>query len=178
MKNSTMKNPGHVSTFYSTGSYSVENNLIEMYTEIPRIELSGPYGKAYSLSLTHHYDISTKHVTCLLIIYGHGHPTDRTKLTMENRGWDKNELDLKDVFPDKNFQGERILVITVHDEDFEEWHKEVYKFYVQNHVTYDEKANEFEFDIHPLQEFIDGSFVHIQVEEDPRTVAGGVLDPA
>jgi hypothetical protein len=173
-----MKNSYHVSTFYSTGNYSVENNVIELYTEIPSVELSDTSGKSYSLSLTRYYDISIKPVTCLLCIYGHGHPTDRTKLPMENRQWDKNELNLKEVFPEKEFQGERILVITVHDEDFEDWHQEVYKFYVQHHVTYDDKLNEFDFDIHPLQEFINGSFVHIQVEEKPRTVGGGVIDPS
>lgn len=178
MENTTMKNPEHVSTFYSTGNYSVQNNLIEMYTEIPKIELFDADGKIYTLSQKHCYDISTKSITCLLNIYGHGHPTERTKVRMENRVWDKNQLGLRDVFPNKDFQNEPILVITVHDEDFEEWHTAVYKFYVQNHVSYDDKSKEYEFDIQTLQEFIDGPFVQIQVEEEPRTVSGGVLDPS
>ncbi|WP_422104167.1 hypothetical protein [Winogradskyella sp.] len=178
MKETTLKSPEHVRTFYSTGNYSIENKTVEMFTEIPKVILSDENGKTYSLAQVKRYDISTTNISCMLSIYAHGHPTNREKLASENMIWDKNQFPLDEVFSNFDFSNNKILVITVHDEDFEQWHKDVYRFFVQNHVSYDAKSEEYIFNLEELQEFINGSFKDVNPKEEPKTVAGGVLDPA
>jgi hypothetical protein len=178
MKESTLKSPEHVRTFYSTGNYSVKNNKIEMFTEIPDVNLIDEKGQTYYLSQKERYNISSENIPCLLCVYKHNHPTDRRKLISENMIWDKNQFSLEEVFSNFKFIIHKILVITVHDEDFEEWHKEVYKFFVQNHVSYNLKLEEYILNLKDLKEFINGSFKSVEFEEEPKTVAGGVLDPA
>jgi len=167
----------HKQTFSSTGTYSIEQNSIELATEIPMVTLSHS-GKNHSLGLKGCIDISSKRVPCMLSIYAHGHPTDRRKLPAENLVWDKKSLSLNSIFDDTNFPENKILVISVHDEDFEDWHSHIYRFFVQHHVSFNGTLQEYDCDIKSLQEFINGKFIDFASEEEPRTVGGGVLDPA
>ncbi|WP_299104347.1 hypothetical protein [uncultured Tenacibaculum sp.] len=124
------------------------------------------------------YDISNDFIPCMLSVYKHGHPTHREKIIGDNLNWDRQTLTLDSIFNCTDFSCEKILVITVHDEDFEDWHINVYRFFVQHHVDFNTSTNEFECDIDLLQDFIGGKSDVSLIEEEPRTVGGGVLDPA
>ncbi|MDY8134681.1 hypothetical protein [Aquimarina sp. 2201CG5-10] len=177
-KKTSLETPEHKQTFYSRGTYCTKNNAIEIATEIPMVALSDS-GNEYSLKLRNCYDISSKDVPCMLTIYSHGHPTDRRKLATENLDWDRQTLDLDSVFDHTSFPNDKILVITVHDEGFEDWHKAIYRFFVQHHVSFNTSSKDYDYDIKLLQDFIAGKYINItEQEEEPRTVGGGVLDPA
>lgn len=166
----------HKQTFYTRGTYSVTENKIDMATEIPTITIPGPENN-HNLSLESYHDISSENIPCMLVIYSHGHPTHREKLPAENLDWDRKALTLDEVFKTNAPQG-KIFVITLHDEDFEDWHIAIYRFFVQHHVSFDTTSNEYEYDLQILQNFVAGKPVEIIVEEEPRTVNGGVIDPA
>ncbi|WP_025663183.1 hypothetical protein [Aquimarina megaterium] len=173
-----LKTSEHKQTFYSRGTYCTKNNAIEIATEIPIIDLSESEN-VYSLKLRNCYDISSKNISCMLTIYKHGHPTDRRKLATENLDWDRETLSLDSVFNHTRFPNNKILVITVHDEDFEDWHIHIYRFFVQHHVSFDTSLKDYDYNLKLLQDFIVGKSVNItEEEEEPRTVGGGVLDPA
>jgi hypothetical protein len=177
-KMTPLKTSEHKQTFYSRGTYCTKNNTIEIATEIPIIALSDS-GNEYSLKLGNCYDISSKDIPCMLAIYSHGHPTERRKLATENLDWDRQTRRLDSVFNHTRFSNDKILVITVHDEDFEDWHKAIYRFFVQHHVSFNASSKDYDYDIKLLQDFIAGKYVNItEQEEEPRTVGGGVLDPA
>ncbi len=173
----TSKASAHKQTFYSKGTYSIEKNAIEIATKIPVVELSDSEN-TYSLNLRNTYDISSEDIPCLLAIYSHGHPTDRRKLTVGNLDWDRQTLFLDSVFNHTSFPQDKILVITVHDEDFKDWHIAIYRFFVQHHVSFDTLSKDYNYNIELLQQFIGGEPFDIIIEEEPRTVGGGVLDPA
>jgi len=173
----TSKASAHKQPFYSKGTYSIEKNSIEIATEIPMVELSDSEN-TYSLNFRDPYDISSENVPCLLAIYNHGHPTDRKKLTAENLDWDRQTLTLDSIFNQTSFPQDKILVITVHDEDFENWHIAIYRYFVQHHVAFDTSSQDYNYNIELLQEFIGGKPLNITIDEEPRTVGGGVLDPA
>jgi len=166
----------HKQTFYTRGTYSTQNNEIKMYTDIPEVTLSES-GNDYTLKLKNCYDISTKTIPCILVVYSHGHPTDRSKLEAENTVWDENILPLNSVFENTEFPLKKIFVITLHDEDFQEWHTEIYRFYVQHHVSFNADTDKFIYDLEILQHFIAGKPIQIQVNEEPKTAGGGVIDP-
>ena len=167
----------HVQTFFCMGHYSIENNKMELSTEVPSIRLSDNEENSYILKHINCFDISTETIPCILSVYAHGHPTHRSKLRFENMHWDKCELEFNKVFIEFEFSIHKILVITVHDEDFENWHTSIYKFFVQNYVTYDYKEDKYNLDINALQEFINGPHIDTKPNEEPRTVGGGVIDP-
>ncbi|WP_430412133.1 hypothetical protein [Kordia sp.] len=177
METELPRNPEHVQTFLCAGHYSIEKNEIELSTEIPSIALLDNEENSYILKHEECFDISTERIPCMLSVYAHGHPTHRRKLRFENMRWDKSKLEFNKTFIDFQFSARKILVITVHDEDFEDWHASIYKFFVQNYVTYDDKQDKYNLDINILQEFINGPYVDIKPNEEPRTVGGGVIDP-
>ena len=166
----------HKQLFYSKGTYSIEENNVEIATEMPQITLTDS-GNDYSLELKQCYDISSKNNPCLLALYSHGHPTDRRKLAFENLDWNRNTLQLDSIFKATDFSNEKILIITLHDEDFEDSNIEIYRFFVQQHVTFNSDSSEYECDMELLQKFVAGKPEDI-IEEEPRTVGGGVLHPA
>lgn len=178
MEKITPQNSEHVQTFCSTGTYSIINNSISLFTEIPKIQLKGIGDKVHALTHKCCYDISTSAITCMLNVYSHGHPTNRKKLVVENMHWDPQELVFTSIFKNGQSKTSKILVITVHDEDFQEWQKHVYRFFIQNHVSYDFKTETYDIDVKVLQEFLNGPYTNLLVNEEPRTVGGGVLDPA
>lgn len=178
MEKITPQNSEHVQAFCSTGTYSIINNSISLFTEIPKIELRGIGNKIHSLTHKCCHDISTAAITCLLNVYSHEHPTNREKLVSENMYWDPKELVFTSIFKNGESKTNKILVITVHDEDFQEWQKYVYRFFIQNHVSYDLKTETYDIDVKVLQEFLNGPYVDLLANEEPRTVGGGVLDPA
>ncbi len=178
MEKITPQDSAHVRTFPSTGTYSISNNSISLFTEIPKIELVDTNEKTYTLAHKKCYDISTDKITCMLNVYTHGHPTSREKLVSENLQLDTQELNFTDVFKEAETKTNKILVITVHDEDFEEQDKHVYRFFVKSHVSYDPTTEIYDIDVKVLQEFLNGPYVDTSVQEEPRTVGGGVLDPA
>lgn len=178
MEKSLSKQPEHVQTFFSKGTYSLKKNEFDLFTEIPSIELSNETGKKFKLEHNCCLNISTQKIPCILNIYCHNHPTNRRKLRANGMEWDKKTLKFSKVFTTFKFPLKKILVITVHDEDFEIWHTDVYRFFIQHHVSYDFKSEKFDLDLNVLQEFLNGSYVHINVNEEPRTVGGGVLEPA
>lgn len=167
----------HKQPFYSTGTYSIKENTIDLATEIPNVELSYK-GNSHKLGLKHYYDISSDSIPCMLAIYSHGHPTDREKLPIKDLDWDKKTLKLDNVFKSSNFPQSKILVITLHDEDFEDEHKAIYRFFVKHHVIFDANSKTYDLDIKSLQEFINGKLKNYTSNEEPRTVGGGVIDPA
>ncbi len=171
------KESQHVQAFFSKGTYSIEKDTLEFFTEIPNVQLSHSDGKSFKLQHLDCHDISTKNVPCMLSIFYHGHPTHRSKLPQENLFWEKKEMKLSKVFNKKGFPLDKILVITIHDEDFEKWHTEMYRFFVQNHVAYDKVKGEYIYDLNALQEFINGSGRVVNENEEPRTAGGGVLEP-
>lgn len=120
MEKITPQDSAHVQTFCSTGNYSITNNSISLFTEIPKIELVDTNEKIYTLAHKKCYDISTDNITCMLNVYTHGHPTSREKLVAENKQWDPQELTFSSIFKEGQTKTNKILVITVHDEDFEE----------------------------------------------------------
>ncbi len=166
----------HKQTFYTRGTYSTQNNEIKMYTDIPEVTLSES-GNDYNLKLKNCYDISTKTIPCILVVYSHGHPTDRSKLEADNTKWDENTLALDSVFENTEFPLKKIFAITLHDEDFDEWHTNIYRFYVQHHVSFNADTDKFIYDLEILQHFIAGKPIQIQVNEEPKTAGGGVIDP-
>lgn len=178
MEKITPKSSEHVQTFSSTGTYSITKNSISLFTEIPKVELIDHGKNTYSLQHRGCYNISTPSITCMLNVYTHGHPTNREKLIPQIMEWDSQELTFTSVFEEGKSMTSKILVITVHDEDFEEWQKHVYRFFIQNHVSYDPIKEVYEIDIKVLQEFLNGTYINTSAEEEPRTVGGGVLDPA
>lgn len=166
----------HKQTFYTTGTYCIQNNELKMSTDIPEVTLTDS-GTEYNLKLQNCYDISTASIPCILVVYSHGHPTNRNKLEAESTKWDENIRPLNSVFKNTNFPIQRILAITLHDEDFEEWHTEIYRFYVEHHVSFNADTNKFVYDLEILQHFIAGKPIQIQVNEEPKTAGGGVIDP-
>ncbi|WP_028890360.1 hypothetical protein [Tenacibaculum ovolyticum] len=175
-KNTFLENAKHKQTFHSKGTYCKKNNEIKIATEIPKISLSDSE-KTYSLSLKKHDDISSEFIPCMLAVYGHGHPTHRGKIGAGNLDWDRKRFPLSSIFKCTNFPCEKILVITVHDEDFEDWHIAIYRFFVQHHVSFNDDEKNFDYDIKILQDFIAGKSKEIIQQEEPRTVGGGVIDP-
>lgn len=167
----------HKQIFCSNGNYSIATNKIELKTKIPQINLSDS-GNNYSLALKKRYDISSENTPCMLVVYSHGHPTNRSKLTSENLGTDENTFSLDSVFKHTNFPQDKILVITLHDEDFEDSHLEIYRFFVENHVIFNPESRIYERDMELLQRFIAGKNIEVVETEEPRSVCGGVLDPA
>ncbi|CAA0157811.1 hypothetical protein [Tenacibaculum maritimum] len=176
-KNNFLETAKHKQTFYSTGNYCKKNNEIRISTEIPLITIPDTQEK-YSLELKDCYDVSSEFIPCMLSVYKHGHPTYREKIVNESLNWDSQTLTLSSIFKCTDFSCEKILVITVHDEDFEDWHIDIYRFFVQHHVDFKTSNNEFECDMNLLQDFIGGKSVRALIEEEPRTIGGGVLDPA
>lgn len=174
MANSKASN--HKQTFYSRGTYNKEKNEIYLSTEIPMTSLSDSQN-TYGLSMGNCYDISSESTPCMLVIYNHGHPTHRDKLPPENLDWDRKTLLLNSVFQNREFNKEKILVITLHDEDFDEWHIAVYRFFVENHVSFDLAENDYFYDLEILEDFIAGKSTEIRIDEEPRTVGGGTIDP-
>lgn len=166
----------HKQTFYTTGTYCTQKNELKMHTDIPDVILSDSENE-YNLKLKNCYDISTSSIPCILIVYSHGHPTDRTKLEAENTKWDENTRSLDAVFANTEFPLNKIFAITLHDEDFEEWNTEIYRFYVQHHVSFNADTNKYVYDLEILQHFIAGKPMQIQVNEEPKTAGGGVIDP-
>lgn len=164
-------------TFYSQGTYSKEKNEINLSTEIPMINLSDSQN-TYELTLRNSYDISSKSTPCMLVIYSHGHPTHRNKLESEGLNWDEKTLPLNSVFQSTEFTKEKILVITLHDEDFEEWHIAVYRFFVEHHVSFNSDENDYFYDLEILENFIAGESTEIRIDEEPKTVGGGTIDPS
>ena len=172
-----MKKIQYKQTFYSKGTYCLKNNQIKIATETPSIKLSDDKN-TYSLKLKKCYDISSKNIPCMLMVYAHGHPTHREKISTENLNWSDETFALDTVFDATEFPQEKILVITVHDEDFEKWHTKVYRFFVEYHVDFKTSTKNFDYNINILQDFIGGKPIEEVIEEEPRTVGGGVLDPA
>ncbi|WP_299884323.1 hypothetical protein [uncultured Lacinutrix sp.] len=172
----SLETSAHKQLFYTRGSYSIEKNKIDIATEIPQITLTNS-GKDYRLELKQCYDISSESIPCFLAIYSHGHPTDRKKLAFENLDWNRDTLELDSIFKVASFTNEKILVITLHDEDFEDSNIEIYRFFVKHHVTFNSNSKEYECDMELLQKFVAGIPANI-IEEEPRTVGGGVLHPA
>lgn len=174
----TPQDAAHKQTFCSRGVYSITDNLISISTEIPTTKLVDDNLKTYSLLHKKCYNISTPSFTCILNVYAHGHPTSRERLVSENLQWDTQELNFTDVFKEGVAKTNKILVITVHDEDFEEWQKYVYRFFIQSYMSYDPTTETYEGDLKVLQDFLDGPYIDASTNEEPRTVGGGVLDPA
>lgn len=171
-----LKASAHKQTFYSRGTYSVEKNEIFLATEIPKILiLEGE--NTYSLKLKNCYNISSSTIPCMLVVYSHGHPTNREKLPSENLDWDRKTLQLDSVFEHTEFPQEKILVITLHDEDFEESQIAIYRFFVNYHASFNQDANDYLYDLQLLQDFIAGKSTEIKINEEPRTAGGGVIDP-
>ncbi|MBC8753926.1 hypothetical protein H2O64_04540 [Kordia sp. YSTF-M3] len=166
----------HKQTFYTRGTYCTQNNEIKMRTDIPEITLSES-GNDYNLEFKDCYDISSENTPCILIVYSHGHPTDRNRLVAESSIWDENTRPLDSVFENTDFPQEKIFVITLHDEDFDEWHTDIYRFYTQHHVSFNADTKKYVYDLEILQHFIAGKSIHIQVNEEPKTAGGGVIDP-
>ena len=173
----TTLNSAHKQIFCSRGIYSIDNNKIEITTEIPQITLTDS-GNNYNLTLKECYDISSESIPCMLALYSHGHPTNREKLAFANLDWDRKSIDLNSVFKATNFPQDKILVITLHDEDFEEGNIEIYRFFVKHHVTFNSTSKIYERDMELLQKFITGNVINEIEHEEPRSVCGGVLDPA
>lgn len=171
-----LKASAHKQTFYTRGTYCTQNNELKLYTNIPEVTLSDSEND-YNLKLKNCYDVSTKTIPCMLLVYSHGHPTDRDKLEAENTKWDENIRPLDSVFKNTSFPQEKIFVITLHDEDFDEWHTNIYRFYMQHHVSFNADTNKYIYDLEILQHFIAGKSIQIQVNEEPKTAGGGVIDP-
>ena len=167
----------HKQIFCSKGTYSIKKNTIDIATEIPQITLSDSKND-YNLKLKKSFDISSKNIPCMFLIYSHGHPTDRRKLAFENLDWDRKSLPLDSVFKHTNFPQDKILVITLHDEDFEDCHIEIYRFFVQYHVIFNSESKEYECDMELLQKFVAGKLIDVVDLEEPRTIGGGVIDPS
>lgn len=167
----------HVHAFYTTGSYSIQNNIIDLYSELPDVVLEDSNGNGYKLELKYSKDISTNEIPCMLCIYQHGHPTNREMLIRDSFVWKNDQISISSVFLNTNFPLSKVLVITIHDEDFEEWHASVYKFFVQHYVNFNSATEAYEFDITMLTEFINGTATLPNGNEEPRTVGGGVLEP-
>lgn len=167
----------HRQTFTSTGTYSIESNEIKLETEIPAITLSDA-NKTYELKIKNCYDISNENIACMLVIYSHGHPSDRRKLQSESLITHKQVLTFNNIFKNSTLPSDKIFVITVHDEDFKEEYKTIYHFFAEYHVTFDDISESFERNLRPLKEFINGKFQELNSNEEPRTVGGGVIDPA
>lgn len=166
----------HKQTFYTRGTYCTKDNKLMMRTDIPEVTLEHE-GNEYNLKLKDCYDISTASIPCILIVYSHGHPTNRNKLEAESTKWDEDTRTLDSVFENTEFPLKKIFAITLHDEDFEEWHKDIYRFYVQHHVSFNTDTNKYIYDLEILQHFIAGKPIQIQVDEEPKTAGGGVIDP-
>jgi len=168
----------HVKSFYSFGTYSIEKDELVVNTEIPNITIEGEGDMIYRLELQACFDISSEEIPCLFLLFKHNHPTNREKLPSENIVWKENKRKLSDVFLSTDFPKSKILVITMHDEDFEEWHLGAYKLFIERHVTFDESSAKYNDNLKTLREFIDGALSKTNVNEEPRTVSGGVLDPS
>lgn len=132
MEKLVSKQPEHVQTFFSKGTYSLKKNEFDLFTEIPSIELSNEIGKKIKLQHSRCLNISTQKIPCILNVYCHNHPIHRRKLQSGNTEWDKKTFKFSEVFTTFKFPLTKILVITVHDEDFEDWHTNVYRFFVQH----------------------------------------------
>jgi hypothetical protein len=178
MSSLKLQNAQHVKNFYSFGTYSIEKNELVINTEVPDVTITGEGGKLHSLELQSCFDISSNEIPCIFTLFKHNHPTNREKLPSKNTVWQVNKKKLSDVFLSTNFPKSKILVITMHDEDFEEWHLGAYRLFVERHVTFDESSNSYNDNIQALSEFIDGASSQKNVKEEPRTVSGGVLDPS
>ncbi|WP_420572779.1 hypothetical protein [Kordia sp.] len=167
----------HKQTFYTRGTYCTKNNELKINTELPEIPFQEE-SETYEWKLKNCYDISNTKFPCMLIVYGHGHPTDRSRLEAVNMDWDRKTLELNSVFKNTTtLQQKKIFVITLHDEDFKEWHTAVYRFYAAHYVLFDTDTNEYVYDIDILQDFVAGKNIQEQVNEEPKTTKGGVIDP-
>lgn len=166
----------HKQTFETKGTYCKTHNELKINTELPEVPFQEE-GKEYVLELKNCYDISNNQIPCMLLVYSHGHPTDRSRLEAVNMNWDRKTLPLDSVFNHTDFPQEKIFVITLHDEDFEEWHTAIYKFYVQHHVLYDTDTKKYVYDLEILQHFIAGKPTNTIENEEPKTAGGGVIDP-
>ncbi|WP_298510916.1 hypothetical protein [uncultured Kordia sp.] len=166
----------HVKAFYSEGRYSLENDSFDLFTEIPNVQLFCDKGKAYSLGQDSYFDISSNQIPCLLNVFKHGHPSHRLKLNQENLTWVSDTEKLSSVFEDLDFPIEKILVITVHDEDFHISHTETYKIFIKKNVTYDFQNKKYNFLINDLEYYLNKN-ISLPANEEPRTVSGGTIDP-
>lgn len=165
----------HKQTFETNGTYCIAKNELNINTELPEVPFQED-GK-YTLKLKKCYDISNTQFPCMLIVYHHGHPENRSRLEAINMQWDRNTLPLDSVFKNSNFPQEKIFVITLHDEDFEEWQTTIYRFYAEHHVLFNTEKDAYMYDIDILQHFIAGKPIQMQVNEEPKTAGGGVIDP-
>ncbi|MFK7748053.1 MAG: hypothetical protein AB8B65_06670, partial [Kordia sp.] len=162
----------HIGAFYSEGRYSLEKDSFDLFTEIPSVQLFCSEGKPYSLNHDSYFDVSSDEIPCLLNIFKHGHPSHRLKLNQENLTWISDSEKLSTVFDDLDFPIEKILVITVHDEDFQVSHTNTYKSFIKKNVTYDFQNKKYKFLIKDLEYYLNKN-ISLPSNEEPRTVSGG-----
>ncbi|GAB5398807.1 MAG: hypothetical protein Aureis2KO_03920 [Aureisphaera sp.] len=177
MKNFTFKEAMGLKGLVSHGTYSVSNDTFEINTEIPKLNLADGLGNTYSLQYFKSYDISSSGVSCILSIFKHNHPTHRSVLNSESLIWDKQKGKLSDIIPPMNLCTTKILVINMHDEDFEELQLEKYRGFVDEKVTFDGQTSMFNYGCTELQQYLGTGTGSGTYNEEPRTCGGGVLDP-
>lgn len=174
MKN--LNTSAYKQTFETRGTYCIQKNELKINTELPKAPFQEE-NEAYNWQLKNCYNISNDKFPCMLLVYSHGHPTDRSRIEAINLDWDRKTLLLNEVFENTTFDGKKIFVITLHDEDFEDRNIEIYRFYAAHHVYFDSNKDEYVYDMDILQHFIAGKPIQIQVNEEPKTAGGGVIDP-